>query len=218
MPFPLEVLVKLVAAVVLGGIVGYQREVRERPAGLRTHALVCVGACVYTLASMGFGRYGSDPARVAAQVATGMGFLGAGTIIRHGNVVRGLTTAASLWAVAAIGLCVGLGGEAYWVGILATFVVLFTLSLLQRLEHKLGVHSSHAACTFHLPGGPQQIVQVQQALRARGISIDSCDVSPVEPGGIHEMRCSVRLPANADLAALTRDLSEIPGFVAFQSE
>jgi putative Mg2+ transporter-C (MgtC) family protein len=218
MPFPLEVLVKLFAAVVFGGIVGYQREVRERPAGLRTHVLVCVGACVYTLASMGFGQYGSDPARVAAQVATGMGFLGAGTIIRHGNVVRGLTTAASLWAVAAIGLCVGLGREAYWVGVLATLVVLFTLSLLHRLEHRFGVHGIHAACTFRLPGGAQQIAAVQQALRALGIGIDSCDVSRVEPGDVLEMQLSLRLRANADLAAITGDLSQFPGFVGFQSE
>ena len=106
MPEPVWVLVRLVLAVVFGGVVGWQREARDRPAGLRTHVLVCVGAAVYTLASLSFGAR-SDPARVAAQVATGMGFLGAGTIIRHGNVVRGLTPAASLWAVAASGLCVG---------------------------------------------------------------------------------------------------------------
>ncbi len=110
MPEPVVILVKLVFAVLLGGVVGWQREAHDRPAGLRTHVLVCVGSAVYTLASMSFGA-ASDPARVAAQVATGMGFLGAGTIIRHRNVVRGLTTAASLWTVGAIGLCAGLGGN-----------------------------------------------------------------------------------------------------------
>ena len=117
---PLLVLLKLIAAVICGGIVGWQREARDRPAGLRTHVLVCLGATVYTLASLSFTGPTADPGRVAAQVATGMGFLGAGTIIRHGNVVRGLTTAASLWAVAAIGLCVGIGGQAMWVAGMAT--------------------------------------------------------------------------------------------------
>src|SRR5512136_1301905 len=102
----LDVFVKLIIAVILGGIVGWQREARDRPAGLRTHVLVCIGSAIYTLTSIGFGK-GADPSRVAAQVATGMGFLGAGTIIRHGSEVRGLTTAASLWTVAAIGICVG---------------------------------------------------------------------------------------------------------------
>jgi len=218
MPFQLDIFLKLFGAVALSGIVGWQREVRERPAGLRTHVLVCVGACVYTLASVRFGSLGSDPARVAAQVATGMGFLGAGTIIRHGNVVRGLTTAASLWAVAAIGVCMGLGGEAYWVGGLATLIVLLTLSALHRLEGRLGGHGPHATCTFRLLAGPRQIGETQQALRARGIGIESLDMSRVEPGDLHELRLSLRLPAGGDLATITSQLAELPGFVGFQCE
>jgi len=218
MPVQLEILIKLLAAVVFGGIVGWQREVRERPAGLRTHVLVCVGACVYTLASVGFGGLGADPGRVAAQVATGMGFLGAGTIIRHGNVVRGLTTAASLWAVAAVGLCVGLGGETYWVAGLATAVVLLTLTALQRVEGKLGAHGSHAACTFRLLAGPEQMARVYEVLRASGISIDSFEISQVEAGDIHEMHLALRLPAGADVPVIIAALSQLPGFMGFQCE
>ncbi len=112
-----DILAKLTTAVALSGMVGWQREARDRPAGLRTHVLVCVGSAIYTMTSLSFGP-NTDPARVAAQVATGMGFLGAGTIIRHGNEVRGLTTAASLWTVAAIGIAIGLGGSAYWIGLI----------------------------------------------------------------------------------------------------
>ena len=138
MPEPVWILIRLALAVVFGGAVGWQREAHDRPAGLRTHVLVCVGSAVYTLASMGFGS-GADPARVAAQIATGMGFLGAGTIIRHGNVVRGLTTAASIWVVAAIGLAVGAG--LYKVAVVATVIVVVVL-FLSRLERRLELKNS----------------------------------------------------------------------------
>jgi len=192
-PVQLDVLIKLLAAVVMGGIVGWQRETRERPAGLRTHVLVCVGACVYTLASVSF-LAGSDPSRVAAQVATGMGFLGAGTIIRHGNVVRGLTTAASLWAVAAVGICIGIGGPAYWVAVLATLVVLLSLTVLQRIEKLLGGHGIPAACVFRLGEGPEQMAQVYEWLAEKQISVESFSVSRPEPGLIWTPQRSARRP------------------------
>lgn len=218
MPAGLEVLVKLLAAVVFGGVVGWQREVRERPAGLRTHVLVCVGACVYTLASLGLQEHGADPARVAAQVATGMGFLGAGTIIRHGNVVRGLTTAASLWAVAAVGLCVGIGGQAYWVAAMATVVVLLTLTVLRKVEFRVGAHGTHAACVFRLEAGRQPLEELYAELRRHGIVVDSLDVTRVEPGDVQETRLSLRLPPNADLPTICAALSRLPGFIGFQCE
>ncbi len=217
MPVQLDVLVKLLAAMVMGGVIGWQREVRERPAGLRTHVLVCVGSCVYTLASVGFGT-GADPSRVAAQVATGMGFLGAGTIIRHGNVVRGLTTAASLWAVAAVGICVGLGGPAYWVAVLSTLVVLLALTVLQRFERLIGGHGVPAACTFHLGGGPEQMGQIYEWLAERQIGVDSFSVSRSEPEGAHRLQLSLRIPPGLDPAEVGREVAELPGFAGFECQ
>ena len=106
-----EVLIRLLLAVLAGGIVGYQRERHERPAGLRTHILVALGSTVAMLVSAyGFRKVGfADPTRIASQVVVGVGFLGAGTIIRQGSLVIGLTTAASLWTVATAGLAFGLG-------------------------------------------------------------------------------------------------------------
>src|ERR671938_376687 len=113
-----EVVLRVVLAAVLGGAVGVEREIREREAGLRTHLLVSVGAALFTLASAyGFREFltngGSvvraDPTRIAAQIVSGIGFLGAGAIIRQGLAVRGLTTAATLWLVAAIGMAAGAG-------------------------------------------------------------------------------------------------------------
>jgi putative Mg2+ transporter-C (MgtC) family protein len=139
-----EVLLRLAVAAVLGGSIGLERELREREAGLRTHLLVSLGAAVFTLVSAyGFSdfRYGSregitlDPTRIAAQIVTGIGFLGAGAIIRQGLSVRGLTTAATLWVCAAIGMASAAGY--YSAAILATAIVLLSLWPLRLLTYRL---------------------------------------------------------------------------------
>jgi len=112
-------------AAAAGGLIGFERERAEKPAGFRTHLLVCIGATLLTVSSMyGFSGF-ADPSRVAAGVAVGVGFLGAGTIIRHEAGVIGLTTAASIWVVAAIGLAFGTG--LYLPGALVTLVTLVAL-------------------------------------------------------------------------------------------
>jgi len=130
----LDMVLRLVMAALAGGIVGYERERAEKPAGFRTHLLVCVGAALFTIASLyGFGSE-SDAARVAAGVVVGIGFLGAGTILRGEGVVVGLTTAATIWAVAAIGLTLGAG--LYIVAAVTTVIVFLALRfpLLPRHE------------------------------------------------------------------------------------
>ena len=110
MPIELEMVLRLLMATVLGAIIGYQRERAAKPAGLRTHVLICVGAALFTIASLyGFGDV-ADPARIAAGIVAGIGFIGAGAIIRRDEgLVAGLTTAATIWVVAGIGLAVGVG-------------------------------------------------------------------------------------------------------------
>lgn len=136
---------KLLIATVLGGIIGWERERRGRPAGLRTHILVCIGVTLMMVVSEHiFHRYKTfaadsiirvDPARIAAQVVTGIGFLGAGTIMRFKTTVRGLTTAASLWVVAGIGLAVG--SSCYVPALLTTFLALFALFFLPLFEREI---------------------------------------------------------------------------------
>ena len=121
---------KLVLAALMGGAVGYERKAAEKPAGMRTLALVSIGAAAFTLVSIhGFGS-GADPARVSAQIVTGIGFLGAGASLRSGLTVQGLTTAASIWAVAAIGVAIGTG--MYLLSAVATFLILIILHFLPR--------------------------------------------------------------------------------------
>ena len=129
MPIELEMPLRLLLAAALGAIIGYQRERAGKPAGLRTHILICVGAALFTVASIyGFGAAG-DPARVAAGIVAGIGFLGAGAIIRRGEegAVGGLTTAATIWAVAGIGLAAGAG--LYLASAVATVLMLIVLLL-----------------------------------------------------------------------------------------
>ena len=142
----IEMLLRLVLAVLLSGIIGMEREALNKSAGFRTHILVGIGACLMMIISLSmpfirmpgdFGATGSssDPARIAAQVVSGIGFLGAGAIMSSSGKVRGLTTAASLWAVAGIGLCVGAG--LYVTAIGASVLTFATLSLFARVENRI---------------------------------------------------------------------------------
>jgi len=136
-------LLRLVVAALLGGVIGLERELDEKAAGLRTHMLVSVGSALFTLVSAyGFREFlthgkvvSFDPSRIAAQIVTGIGFLGAGVIFRQGFTIRGLTTAASLWLVAAVGLASGAG---YWQGaVIATGVAVVSLRPLERVKERI---------------------------------------------------------------------------------
>lgn len=129
MPLELDLVLRLLLASGLGAAVGYERERAGKPAGLRTHILISLGAALFTLVSIyGFGATTNDASRIAAGVVTGIGFIGAGAIIHGGEgIVAGLTTAASIWTAAAIGLAVGTG--MYLLAIVATILVLIVLIL-----------------------------------------------------------------------------------------
>ena len=121
---------QILLSLLLGGVIGFERERPNKPAGLRTHMLVSAGTTAFTLASIyGFTTDAPrDPARVAAQIVSGVGFLGAGTIFRSGSEVRGLTTAATIWLVAALGMLVGVG--MYWLAVLTTLLSALVLRFL----------------------------------------------------------------------------------------
>ncbi|MGE1061690.1 MgtC/SapB family protein [Megasphaera paucivorans] len=150
-------IVRLCIAVILGGIIGYERQAQSKSAGLRTHILVCLGSCLCMIISINiamdmyfqYGITNSDPERIAAQVITGIGFLGAGTILANQKErnVKGLTTAASIWAVAAVGLVVGAG---YIVtAVAATFLVFIVLTIFIRVDDLVRRHRERQY-TFHI--------------------------------------------------------------------
>lgn len=124
----LQIVLKVLLSIFLGGLVGLEREWHNMPAGVRTFILVSVGSCMFTILSY---RFGGDPARVAAQIVTGIGFLGAGVVMQHKGTVHGLTSAAGIWAVAAVGMAVG--SEDYFMAILGTVAIFVVLGLLRQL-------------------------------------------------------------------------------------
>ncbi len=151
----LEVVLRLILSVLLSGLVGLEREAKGRAAGFRTHILVCTGSALVMLTGIYLaeawrGHAGVDPTRLAAQVVSGIGFLGAGTIIQFRDSVRGLTTAASVWAAGGIGLAVGAG---FYVGaVSATLIVLVVLFMLSSFEQRVG----SKAKLKHWENGPEQ--------------------------------------------------------------
>jgi putative Mg2+ transporter-C (MgtC) family protein len=176
-----HVLLRLVIAAGLGGAIGFERELRERQAGLRTHLVVCVGSALFTLVSAyGFEDFFTatgtriDPTRIAAQIVSGIGFLGAGAIIRQGLSVRGLTTAATLWLVAAIGMAAGAG---YYSGaIIATVGALLTLGPLRIVAYKIirRYRPDVDRLVVDIPAGgsPVPIIEVIEQQNARVIALE----------------------------------------------
>ena len=179
-----EVVLRVVLAGVFGGAIGAEREIREREAGLRTHMLVSIGAALFTLVSAyGFSDFHFsnasgityDPTRIAAQVVTGIGFLGAGAIIRQGLSVRGLTTAASLWVVAAIGLATGAGY--YSAALITTVVVLVSLWPLRIIAFRLFERVRPGELRLEVELRPTETPSILlDPLEKRGIAVRSFEV------------------------------------------
>lgn len=174
--FNLEIILRLGVACLLGCIIGLERERRIWAAGMRTHMLVCVGAALFMLVSLfGFtdvvGQPGVmlDPSRVAAQVASGIGFLGAGTIIFRRDAIRGLTTAASLWVVAAIGLAAG--GGLYLAAIATTVLALLILAALKPLERRLFADRRPQNLLVVANRAETSLVAIESALRSAHVDV-----------------------------------------------
>lgn len=177
MPNNLELFIRLILSCLLGGLIGIERERNRHPAGFRTHILVCVGATLVMLCNIfvfeEYRNYANiDPTRLGAQVISGIGFLGAGTILKEGVTIKGLTTAASLWSVACIGLAVGLGF--YTGAIFATALVLVTLMVFSRIEFPMCSRKSSLLKIKSLDK-PGQIGMIGTELGKCGFQI--CDIS-----------------------------------------
>ncbi|MCC7306656.1 MAG: MgtC/SapB family protein [Acidobacteria bacterium] len=178
-----EIAIRLLLAALLGSVVGLDRERLERGAGLRTHMLVAVGSAVFMLVSaygfadvLGHQNVVLDPSRVAAQVVSGIGFLGAGTIILRKEIVHGLTTAASLWAVAAIGLATG--GGLYLAAVAATFVVLFILLAVKPLERHLFLNRRPRTLTLTIERTEFTLSSLESAIESADLHMQSIVFQP----------------------------------------
>jgi putative Mg2+ transporter-C (MgtC) family protein len=216
MPRLEEILLRLMLAAVLGSVVGIERERLDWAAGLRTHMLVCLGSTLFMLVSafgfadiLGTPGIGLDPSRIAAQVVSGVGFLGAGTIILRREAVRGLTTAASVWTVAAVGLAVG--GGLYFAAIRATVLILVILAGIKPLERRLFPKRRAPRIFLTVDRRETSLVAVMTEVEAAGLRV--LQVVTEREDAPHRDRIQLFLPRSPEpaLIALVDRLRAIPG-------
>lgn len=198
----IQIVARLLLATACSAAIGYERETAQKAAGLRTHSLVGVGAAIFAIVSI-IGFDGPDQARIAAQVVTGVGFLGAGAIFREGAFVSGLTTAAGLWAVAAIGLAAGSG--AYPLALIGSIVVLGVLYTLRAADAAVARRTSRARSTLRIhlerPGVLSGVVKFARKLDGDAMQIDF--------KRLDDERCTVVLAVDPDGASMISEMLSV---------
>ena len=205
-----EIAIRLILSTILGGIIGIERERRNQPAGLRTHIILCVGSTLMVLVSIYVASEignpeNSDPGRIAAQVVSGIGFLGAGAILRFGVSIKGLTTAASLWTTAGIGLAAGAG---FYVGsLLATVIIIIALSLLSRWEKVFLASKGTKSINLVAKDVPDIIGKVEKTLNKYGIAITTIQIYRNVIRDSLDIIATVTTAPGLNISALPNDLT-----------
>jgi putative Mg2+ transporter-C (MgtC) family protein len=219
----LEILLRLLAALVVGGLIGSERSHRGRPAGFRTHALVCLSTALLMLITVyesrwfpdrSPGRSTMDPTRMAQGIMTGIGFLGAGAIIRDGASVRGLTTAASIWITAGIGVLIGIGF--YFPALAATVLTIGTLSIFQRIEHRIPTQFSATLSVRVAERGDLSEADLRKLLADHGLAVSGLCYKLDRRAGFFEYNMVVHASRSEGGARLADSLASRPGIVEFR--
>ena len=215
----LSMLGRVSLAAVLAGVIGYEREHVQRNAGMRTHILVAIGAalvmCSGEFLMSQFPNSDIDPARIGAQVVSGIGFLCAGTIIKEGISVRGLTTASSLWCVSCVGLAAGTGN--YVVAVATTGLILLVLRVLRTMAHSRRKKANRLVLQIVLSMEGQTIVKLQEDLERMGCVIDEFSFAIDTQNLKRHVYVHLTLPDRDNLAPLMEGLSRIDGVASVES-
>ena len=203
---------RIIVSLVLGSVVGIERKQKGQMAGLRTFSLISMGACIAMLLSIyvcqeTVGPLRGDPSRIAAQVLSGIGFLGAGTIIQMKGSVRGLTTAAGIWIIATIGMAVGCG--LYLVSFVATLLVLVVLTLLERFERSINVGNEARTIRLKVKGVVKSVKAYQDVLQKSGIHLSRYFVEYDYDQDFTRLNLLVLLPENSDFIEVFDALQEV---------
>ncbi|PRR78669.1 putative Mg(2+) transport ATPase [Clostridium liquoris] len=226
-----EVVIRLTLAIIIGGAIGYEREFRNRPAGFRTHILVCVGATVISMIQLYDLQYTinlikanpelatsikADVGRLDAQVISGIGFLGAGTIIRDNGSVKGLTTAASLWTVACIGLAIGMGY--YALSILSSIAVVISLVTLKRFESKFLDKNKLVQLELEYLEKNNMIQKITEYFHRRNIKIKNIEfifdtIEKDEENVYEKSLFTIVVPKYINYSQILKDLSSFDGII-----
>jgi putative Mg2+ transporter-C (MgtC) family protein len=209
-----EISIRLVLASLLGAVIGFEREIHAHPAGMRTHLLVSLGSAAFSVLSIFFfvspaapnGSLPTDPSRIAAQIVSGIGFLGAGAILKYGTSVRGLTTAASLWATAAVGMAAGAG--ALLVAIVTTALIVFSLGPLNWVIARFRRGEQHIIRLRLLTTRLDALGEVSGALAGSRIEIGGVSTQRIAKGR-YEIELDLRPPPGTKEAAVITAISSV---------
>lgn len=218
----IEIVIRLLVASLLGGLVGFERERHNQPAGLRTHVVLTIGStlamCISINLSGELGQFApnGDPARLAAQVITGIGFLGAGAIIRFGPNIKGLTTATSLWTVAIVGLAVGAGH--FFSAVSATAFLLGALVLLDKIEKKMIVGVSTRTITITNHDRPNYLEEIKSILKSLDIETKSLSLQKDTTTNEITVKIIAKIRNQQNIDRVIQTLSHIDGCKKFGIE
>ena len=207
-----DMILRICMGFLAGAIIGFERSHRRQVAGLRTHILISTGATLLMLLSIYLPQQFSasrtgDPGRIAAQVVSGIGFLGAGAIIRLGNNVRGLTTAASLWFVAAVGLAIG--GGMFLLAAVAEALGLITLLLLNIIEKKIFPTARYKMIEISYKDMVPNTKDTMEIIKESGIQVQSRDINQGSKDRGTKLKLLVRIPDSVDIAAIARSIKAL---------
>lgn len=208
----LTIALRLLLSMILGGIIGWERETKKQQAGLRTHVIICIGATLLMLISIFIPQtfvdfQNGDPGRIAAQVVSGIGFLGAGAIFSLGGSIRGLTTAATIWVVASIGLAVGAG--MYAGAILVTLLILFVLVILGKVERKFFQEDVLKTLQITFSTAKIETDKVFAVLEHHHIITQSINILQSQDKKKSKMKLFVHVPSKVRIKELYKDLNTI---------
>ena len=207
------IVVKLLVAVVCGGAIGFERELSRKPAGLRTNVLICVGAALFMIVSrhIGGGAPYTDPARLVAQVVTGIGFIGAGVILQSRGSISGLTSAATIFVVSAVGITIGEG--MFTVALMTTLLIIVVLVFLRKVERGFVRHRRLFHYLLKTTDAPQALAGLFYLLEREGLRMDDFSLKDLDDGH-HELRFAVvtSLEENSRLIGLLPSIgTEVQG-------
>jgi putative Mg2+ transporter-C (MgtC) family protein len=218
----LDISVRLLVASVLGAAIGLEREIHAHPAGMRTHLLVSLGSAAFTVLSIFFfetpaapnGSLPTDPSRIAAQIVSGIGFLGAGAILKYGTSVRGLTTAASLWATAGVGMAAGAG--AWFVAVVTTVLIVFSLGPLNWVISKFRLRPDQLFRIRVLTGRLDALGEISRSLKSSRIEIAGVNSQRLGKGR-YEIELDLRPPPGTKDETIIAAVSSVPDVEILES-
>lgn len=204
-----EVVLRLLISFLIGALIGLERERHQRPAGLRTHILVCLASALFAMISIVAAGKANDPGRIAAGVVTGIGFLGAGTIMRHGSVIRGLTTAASLWTASALGLAIGFGW--HFAAVVAAVLAFAALTTMKYVEERVTRRGAWLQLAVTATPGQNPLPSILSTSRDMGAELETVTFGPESLAeGLHLM-VTLSVPPFVSREALVRALEDVEG-------